>query len=316
MTAFPQLDAFRGGPGLVRVIGHRGARGVMPENTIEGFAFALSAGVTLLEFDVTLTRDRVPVITHNHSLAGYATRDDRDQWLDAEGPRIRDLTLTDLLKYDVGGVDARTTYGQRFHDQVLLTGIRVPCLADLLDLVLAPGHSDVHLLLELKSDPELRHDPVEREGFVAAVVSEVRRRGLEERTVMHSFDWDLLDECRQAAPTMPTSYLSQMPRTRSQPGEQIPGPIPPDMLSKGGSLPWRVAAAGGQLWCPHVHEVTADLVREAHDLGLIVAVWTVNDIDDIDRLIAAGVDGLVTDYPGRVQHRLRLHGAARLGGSV
>ena len=74
MTAYSQLAGFRGGDGVVRLIGHRGARGVMPENTMAGFEFTTMIGVEALEFDVVMTRDRVPVITHNHHLISSATR--------------------------------------------------------------------------------------------------------------------------------------------------------------------------------------------------------------------------------------------------
>jgi len=305
VTGFPQLDAFRGGPGLVRLVGHRGARGVMPENTMEGFAFTLLAGVSLLEFDVVLTRDGVPVVTHNHHLDGAATRDAAGNWLMGQGPRVAELTLNELHGYDVGGVDVRSSYGRQFCDQVLLDGVRVPCLGDLLDLGHDPRFADLHFLLELKSDPALRDDARAREAFVAAIVAKVRDRGMAGRTILHSFDWHLLDVCRRAAPEMPTSCLSQMPETV-------------DALCAGGlsgfvsqdcSLPRMVADAGGQLWCPNVEDVTPELVAEARRLDLIVLAWTVNETGDIDRMIEAGVDGIVTDYPGRAQHRLRLRGA-------
>lgn len=311
MTRFPQLDAFRGGPGLVRLIGHRGARGVMPENTLEGFLFTLSAGVPLLEFDVVLTRDGVPVVTHNHHLDGAATRDADGNWLAGQGPRVSDLTLEALQGHDVGGVDVRSPYGARFADQVFLSGVPVPRLGDVLDLANDPRHGDVHFLLELKSDPDLRDDPQARAAAVEAVVSEVRARGQASRTILHSFDWRLLEACRRAAPEMPTSYLSQMPQTPSELCEAMAlAGLPEDALSAERSLPLIVADAGGQLWCPHARDVTPALVEEARALGLIVLAWTVNEAEEIDRMIEAGVDGIVTDYPGRVQHRLRLRGAS------
>ena len=73
MKDFPQLKGFKGSPGLVRLIGHRGARGLMPENTIEGFEFTLDMGVTALEFDVLVSKDNVPVITHDNYLSGAST---------------------------------------------------------------------------------------------------------------------------------------------------------------------------------------------------------------------------------------------------
>lgn len=304
MTQFPQLDGFRGGPGLIRLIGHRGARGVMPENTIEGFAFTLDIGVRALEFDVVLTRDRVPVITHNHHLANSATRGCDGKWLTGPEPKVAALTLEEIRGYDVGGLDGHSIYGQRFPDQAFLSGLRVPRLTELLDLACQPEHSDLSLLLELKSDPEVRDDTTERREVVAAVVAEVRARGLEPRTVLHSFDWDLLDECRAQAPDMPTSYLSQLPENSDDPGEDSSKAVGPDYRALTVSVPRAVRDAGGQMWCPYYLDVTRDLVEEAHALGLLVSVWTVNEHDDIERMIDAGVDGIVSDYPGRVQRHL------------
>ena len=65
---FPAVEAFRGRDGVIRVVGHRGARGILPENSMLGFEFVLSSGTPLLEFDVVMTADMVPVITHNHRL--------------------------------------------------------------------------------------------------------------------------------------------------------------------------------------------------------------------------------------------------------
>ena len=75
MTAFPQLDGFKGSRGLVRLIGHRGARGLMPENTMEGFEFTLNMGVKALEFDVLISKDNVLVVTHDNYLSEFLTRD-------------------------------------------------------------------------------------------------------------------------------------------------------------------------------------------------------------------------------------------------
>jgi glycerophosphoryl diester phosphodiesterase len=304
MTSFPQLDGFRGGPGLVRLVGHRGARGVMPENTMEGFAFTLAAGVRALEFDVVLTRDRVPVVTHNHRLSRATTRDAEGRWIEGEEPRIADLSFENLRRFDVGGLDAASAYGRRFADQVFLSQVQVPSLSNLLALANAPGNEDVHLLLELKSDPALKGDADERVILVDRVVGEVRLHGLGLRTVLHSFDWDLLDECRRQAPEMPTSYLSQLPAAEEEPGEADSASVGPDFSASDQSIPRMVAAAGGQMWCPHHQDTTPELVEEAHGLGLLVTVWTANEPEEIERMIDIGVDGIVTDFPGRAQHIL------------
>ncbi len=301
MSTFPQLDAFRGGNGVVRLVGHRGARGIMPENTMEGFEFTIGIGVDALEFDVVLTRDRVPVITHNHTLLGSATRHPDQAWIQEGDLKVSQMNFADLQALDVGGLDGETVYGKRFPDQAFLCNVRIPRLTDLLELANRPGMERVCLLLELKSDPEAKGDTLTQRDVVEAVLAEVREQNLEQRTLLHSFDWDLLDECRRQAPEMPTSFLSELPANLDGAGEESSKSVGPDYAALTTSLPQAVYSAGGQMWCPYFQDVSHDLVAEAHDLGLLVTTWTVNEIPDIERVIDAGVDGIVSDYPGRAQ---------------
>lgn len=305
---FPQLAAFSGNADIIRVIGHRGARGIMPENTIEGFAFTLDCGVTLLEFDVSVTRDGVPVITHNNHLTKSIVRDKDGNWLRGIEPKVSDLDWTDLAQLDVGGLDGLSEYGQRFPDQAFLYNARIPRLHDLCALISTPDHQDVHLMLELKSDPEKLEDAKGRAADVAAVVAVVRDMQLTDRTIMHSFDWGLLAECKRLAPEMPTSFLTKLPNNSSDAGEDQATNASPDLTAANVCIPDLVAQTGGRLWCPHYLDVTEETVARAQQLGLGVAVWTVNEPKDIDRMIALNVDAIVSDYPGRVQRRLLNHG--------
>ncbi|WP_294220907.1 glycerophosphodiester phosphodiesterase family protein [uncultured Shimia sp.] len=304
MTQFPQLNGFRGAPGLVRLIGHRGARGVMPENTLEGFAFTVKSGVVALEFDVVLTQDQVPVVTHNHHLLNAATRGVDGKWLEGEELKVSELPLSQLQSYDVGGLDGRTVYGQRFPDQVFMSGIRVPTLGDLLDMALTPQGAEMLFLLEMKSDPQFAGDSHVAETLVSEAVNAVRARGLEHRTVLHSFDWNLLEACGRIAPDMPRSFLTKLPENARELGEDSSKSVAPDFSSLGMPVPQAVAEAGGQMWCPFYADVTAEAVAHAHELGLLVSTWTVNEVDEMHRVIDAGVDGIVTDYPGRAQRVL------------
>ena len=304
----PQLAAFSSQDGVIRVIGHRGARGIMPENTMEGFAFTLACGVRLLEFDVVMTRDNVPVITHNHSLTRSIVRDKSGNWLRGAEPKVSDLGWADLVQLDVGGLDGSSEYGQRFPDQAYLYGARIPRLSDLCELITKPEYADVHLMLEIKSDADKLNDASARSAIVRAVVKEVRALGLSGRTLMHSFDWNLLAECKRVAPEMPTSFLTQLPDNASDVGEDSATRAGPDLTDDTVSVPDLVAKAGGALWCPYYLDVTADAVARARELGLKVAVWTVNEAEEIDQMICLGVDAIVSDYPGRVQRRLLAHG--------
>lgn len=308
MTAFPQLDGFRGAPGVVRLIGHRGARGVMPENTMEGFAFTLKIGVKAMEFDVVLTRERTPVITHNHHLLNAATRRNDGSWLTGDELKVSDLSLDEIKQFDVGGLDGSTIYGKRFPDQVFMSGVRVPCLTELLDFALQPEGRDLLLLLEMKSEPTTPDQRDSSLAIVTGVIEEVRARGLEQRTILHSFDWSILEECVRVAPEIPRSYLSQMPENADDPGEDSQKSVAPDFDALGVSIPQAVANAGGSMWCPYFMDVTPELVAEAQELGLLVATWTANETGDINAMIDAGVDGIITDYPGRAQRILLSRG--------
>lgn len=286
------------------MVGHRGARGVLPENSLEGFGFVLSTGVELLEFDVVLTRDGVPVITHNHRLHSASFRDKDGHFLRGEEPKVSSLRLEDLTRFDIGRLDGQSIYGQRFPDQAQMDGVRVPSLDDLLQLVSQPKNQRAHLMLELKSDPDMAQDPGYRRGLVAEVVERVRTAGVENRTLLHSFDWDLLAECQRQAPDIPASYLTQMPDNEADAGEDSSLDVTPLFESGVQSIPGKVKEAGGQLWCPYYADITPESLAAARAVGLIVVVWTVNDMADIDRMIDLRVDAICTDYPGRVQRRL------------
>ncbi|WP_255611817.1 glycerophosphodiester phosphodiesterase family protein [Ruegeria sp. SCSIO 43209] len=301
---FPQVEAFRGGKNLIRVVGHRGARGVLPENSMIGFDFSLSIGVPLLEFDVVLTADDVPIITHNHRLHAPSFRDANGLFLTGEEPKVSSLTFEQIQQFDIGRLDGHSAYGQRFPDQAQLDGIRVPKLQDLLDLVDDPKYGDAYLMLELKSDPDLAHDALYRKKFVGRVLQEVRDKGLSSRAVLHSFDWNLLEECQRQAPDMPSSYLTQLPENAADVGEDSSKAVCPDFRGRRDEIPNLVKQAGGSLWCPYYTDVTAENVARAKELGLCVAVWTVNSHEEIGRMIDLRVDAIVSDYPGRVQRHL------------
>lgn len=296
MKDFPQLNGFRSLPGFVRLIGHRGARGLMPENTIEGFEFTLELGVTALEFDVLFSKDNVPVITHDYCLSAASTRDNTGKWLKKNGPNINELTLSELREFDVGGLDEGSQYGQRYPEQKFLSGVRIPTLLELLDFANLPNNENLYLLLEIKSGPGLNASKA-----VNQIVDEVREKKLEPRTVLHSFNWDLLKECQSVAPEIPCSFLSELPGNDDEPLDEYFEDHTPDFSSFDVSIPKAIANQNGQMWCPNFRDVTEDLVREAHNMGLVVCAWTVNEIEDLEKMVNAGVDGIITDYPNRAK---------------
>ena len=303
LQKFPQLNAFYGKPGFISLVGHRGARGLMPENTIEGFEYILDNDIIAIEFDVLLTKDEVPIITHDFHLSKSTTRNAEGNWLLKDGPRISDLTIEDLKAFDVGGVDKRSSYGSLYPEQAFLSGVRIPKLSDLLELACLPKGQNLFLLLEIKSDPSL-----DKRKVIEHIVFEIQKRSLSNRVVLHSFDWDLLDECSLIAPEMPRSYLSQMPESSTDPFDKPLEEISPDFPSFNCSIPEVIQAAGGHLWCPYFKDITVDLVTEAHNLGLPVCTWTVNEVEDIENMIDMGIDGIITDYTDRAKKIFKSRG--------
>jgi glycerophosphoryl diester phosphodiesterase len=284
--------------------GHRGARGLAPENTLAGFTRALEEGATTLELDIGVTRDGVVVIHHDESLNPDTTRDAAGAWLTPPTPRLKDLTWAQLQSYDVGRLRPGSAYASRWPDQVPRDGARVPSLAQLFELVRARGDERVRFNIETKLTPAKPDDTVGPQAMVAALLAAIRAGGMERRITIQSFDWRTLALVQRAAPGLTTAYLSaQRPAFNT---------IDRDGLWTAGlkranfpSVPAMVAAAGGAVWSPHFEDLTEGLLRDAHARGLKVIPWTVNEPADMRRLIAWGVDGLISDRPDLLRAALR-----------
>jgi glycerophosphoryl diester phosphodiesterase len=156
--------------------GHRGARGLAPENTIEGFVAALAVGVDTLELDLGMTRDGVVVVHHDIWLNPDTTRDPDGDFLQARGPALRALTLAELKRYDVGRLKPGTRYAQTFSEQRAVDGARVPTLAEVFDLVRRAGATHVRLNVETKLTPASGAEAADPETFAASVPRSCARR--------------------------------------------------------------------------------------------------------------------------------------------
>src|SRR6186713_2559112 len=169
--------------------GHRGARGLRPENTLAGFAQALSLGVTTLELDTAVTSDGVVVISHDSALNPDITRDASGQWLTRRGPAIYSLTFAQLQQYHVGRLRPDSDYGLRFQEQVAVDGQRIPRLADLFSLAEESDNTSIRFNIETKLDPRKPEAAPPAALFAEALVREIRRAGTELRSTIQSFDW-------------------------------------------------------------------------------------------------------------------------------
>jgi len=285
--------------------GHRGARGLLPENTLPAFARALSLGVTTLELDVGLTADRVLVVGHDERLRGDLARGPDGAWITDPGPALFASTFAELQRYDLGRLRPGSAYAARFASQKSVDGTRMPRLADVFALAERAGNRTVRFNIEIKTDPR---DPAvtERpEAFADVLVAFIKEHGLGARVTIQSFDWRSLVRVGETAPEIERSCL-----TSEQPGEDTvqagtPGPKPwlggLDPARFSGSVPRLVAATGARVWSPDFHDLTPSRVSEAHGLSLSVLPWTANERADMERLLDLGVDGIITDYPDRLR---------------
>jgi glycerophosphoryl diester phosphodiesterase len=292
--------------------GHRGARGLVPENTLASFARALSIGVNTLELDVGITRDGIVIVTHNPRLEPETTRDSEGNWLTETGPAIHSLTLDQIKTFDVGGIKPGTRYSEHFPHQVGVDGARIPTLEEVMLLVKRSGNDSVRLNIETKLKPMDANLFPEPKEFVEAVLEVAYKQDFIERITIQSFDWRTLQETQRQAPSVPTSYLTvQQDWFDNLHGDEA-GPSPwtagYDINTFDGSIPHMIQAAGGRVWSSYYREVSSDQVKQARDLGLEVKVWTVNEVAQMEALIITGVDGIITDYPDRLREVLQQQG--------
>lgn len=290
--------------------GHRGARGLAPENTLPAFATALSIGVSTLEFDVNLTKDGHLLVGHDPVLLPHLARLD-GQWIKPPGPAIWQTPLADLQRYDVGRLDPSTRYGQTYPEQKAVDGTPMPLLEQVFALVAKSGNSAMRFNIETKLNPAKPDESAPPEQFATALVLAIRNAGLASRASIQSFDWRTLKEAARLAPEIPRAHLTIEGGNSDNVQRGQPGASP----WLGGldaddhpSTPALVKAAGGQIWSPFWRNVTPDLVAEAHRLGLQVIPWTVNEPAEMDRLIAMQVDGLISDYPDRLRAAMQARG--------
>ncbi len=294
--------------------GHRGTRGLMPENTLPAFQRALEIGVTTLETDLAMTRDGVIVLAHDPVLNMELARDQSGAFLSKNGPPIRSLTYAETQTYDVGRLNPAGKYAAQWLEQTPVDGARMPRLSDLFALSQRSAPS-VRFNIETKLSPLKPDETADPETFVAAVLADVRKAGATQRVTLQSFDWRTLILSRRLAPDMATACLTiDMPNTSTvRPGaDGKPSPWLGglDPAAFGGSLPKLTNAAGCTTWSPFWRNLDAGNVKEAQALGLKVVPWTVNLPADMLAVLALGVDGLITDYPDRARKVLADKGIA------
>lgn len=300
---------------MPEVQGHRGARGLWPENTLAGFARALAIGVNAVELDCGLSRDGTLVVTHDPELNPDLTRDPAGRFLSATGPPIVSLTWAELQSYDVGRLKPGSAYAARFPAQQPVDGERIPRLADVLELVRTRGRERVRIAVEVKTFPD-RPPPLTAspQAFAAALQRELEATGTAGLVDIMAFDWRVLSAVQRLMPQVSTVALTEQQGEWDTVGLKASRPSPwlggLDPARFGRSVVRLVEASGARLWGPDFADLDAACVAEAHALGLRVIPWTVNEPADMERMLAIRVDGMTTDRPDVLRALLERRGLA------
>ena len=261
--------------------GHRGCRGLMPENTIPAMVKAIDLGVTTLEMDAVVTKDKKIILSHepffNHEIT---TKPDGKFVIEQEEKalNIYQMEYSETQKYDVG-----LKPHPRFPQQQKMKAVK-PLLADLIDKVEKyvndKNLKQVFYNIETKSQPATDniYHPAPAE-FVELLIAVVKSKGIEDRVIIQSFDFRTLQYLHLHYPFIKTAMLIEDYDKRGL----------DEQLKALGFIP--------TIYSPDYSLVSDELLKKCHQQKIKVIPWTVDDKPTIDRLKSMGVDGIITDYP-------------------
>jgi len=274
--------------------GHRGARGLRPENTLAAFGKALQIGVTTLELDTGVTKDGVVVVSHERRISTLECLDTgANRYV---GQLVKDLTLAQIKTLDCGTRTPPNPATDPFvGTQESVPGTKMPTLGEVFKLADRYGADHVQFNIETKLDPTLPGDTVDPVAFVRAVTGVIAEHGKVQRSLLQSFDWRTLVESKRVLPSLRTVALAQLPTI--YPGTPWTAGVPIGADAWNGGLVRAVESIGARVLSPRYNDLNDTLIAAAQQRGLLVIPWTVNDAPTMGSLIDRGVDGIITDYP-------------------
>ncbi len=261
--------------------GHRGCRGLMPENSLPAFLHALEyPTVTTLELDLAVSKDNQLIVSHepwfNASIC-LLPNGDTIKSMDAEKQLIYEKTVAEIRDFDCG-----SRGNPRFKDQQKQR-VYKPTLREVVEAVRQYyPNKKIQWNIEIKSEPAydgVKTPPIER--FVALVVKEIKALGIDQSCSLQSFDIRPLQILHRTAADIKLAYLIENTQTFEQ-NIKVLGFVP-------------------QIYSPYYLFVDKKLVNACHGKGMQLIPWTVNDVMAMRQLIRLGVDGIITDYPNRIK---------------
>jgi glycerophosphoryl diester phosphodiesterase len=261
--------------------GHRGCRGLYPENTIQAMLKAIDLGVSTLELDVVITKDKQVILSHEPFMSAEISTNPEGKTITASEEKTYNIYQLDYAAVQTWDVGLKPH--PRFPQQEK-TPAKKPLLADVIDAVEA--YTRIHNLapvqynIETKSDPEgddLFHPkPAE---FVNLVLAVIHGKGIAPRTIIQSFDVRTIQLVQKQYPQIKTAFLVEETSAKDLNSQ----------LKTLGFIP--------TIFSPAYQFVDQKLVDICHKKGMKVIVWTVNTLPEMQKMLNLGVDGIISDYP-------------------
>ncbi|MDF0532059.1 glycerophosphodiester phosphodiesterase family protein [Tsukamurella sp. 8F] len=275
---------------------HRGGRGEHTEESLYGYAKSIELGVTTLELDIALTRDGVPLVWHDPDLQAAKCADTRPATPgDPQFPYVGKDIHT--LSYKQVQTVVCSKKLPDFPDAYVVPNNRIATLPQLFALEKTYPGATVRYDIETKIEAEKRYRTAQPEQFVSAILGAARAADRLDRIEIESFDWRSLPLVKAQAPRVPTVALYDA--TTWRPGSRWLDGATYEKYS--GDVVAAAKSIGAAVLSPDFALSDPALVRRAHAAGLKVLPWTVDDPGDIRAQVAAGVDGIITDYPTRAR---------------
>jgi len=262
--------------------GHRGCRGLLPENTIPAFKKAVDLGVTTLELDVVVTKDLKVLVSHEPFFHHHISTLSQGEKLTEENEKnhkIFEKTYEETKAYDVGLKEH-----PNFLEQEKIA-VQKPSLADMVKSIepyaQSKGHTDIRYNIELKRRPEWDNSFLpDVNTFVDLVVKTVTDLGIDQRTTLQCFDIETLKILKEKKISMPMVYLIQNTNSVEKNIELL------------GFKP--------EIYSPYYKLVNNQLKTYCQTNNMLLVPWTVNEEKEMERLLNMKVDGIITDYPDRL----------------
>ena len=262
----------------IKIHGHRGARGMFPENTLAAFKYAIENNIDVLEMDLQMTKDKEIVIYHDKNINTDICICNGNE-CNMNAP-IKTLSLTEVQEYDCG-----SKKNAEFAIQQPVLGEKIPTFLELIHMIQTEyNHKTVEMNIEIKTEPTLDTDEEVHE-FASKLIRLIHEYSLNDTVIIQSFDARALKYVNEIDPTIKTAFLI----------EKLPSMD--ELIKTSKQLNVKIIS-------PDYTLLKQPIVAQLQENGFEVVPWTINDMNEFKILVDYGVNAIITDYPKQMKDHL------------